>query len=554
MAPCLTGARATHENAPLARCVLWHLRMASTSSPTLRTGLVASLLAALSVNADTPPQKPDAGTEQIELQSPRAAVREFLELIRHGDDKEAAKFLVRPDASLARQLGAVFDGQPRFDLEQVSDEPEGVDDDGLPAGDESVANVELGDHVPEHIVMVKMTNGEPRWRFNVPTIKRIPVWYERTPNAWATKNLPGWMTRRGPVGVQFWQWAVLLLVAALSWGVGTIVGKLLGGGVKKLIERFKPNRWTELLFTRTQGPLTLAAALALVAGTVPFLGLPETAGAFLIRVVKGGYLAVFFWLLVRAVDVVREVLIARLPSDQPGSRSLISLGSRFTKALLFTILVIAVLSLVGLPVGSLLAGLGIGGLAVALAGQKTLENLIGTFAIGFDAPFREGDFVKMRDFTGTVESIGLRSTRIRTLDRTIITVPNGKLADEHVETFAARDRVRLSLNFALRYGATPDDIEQALQRAEEVLKADADVDDSTATVRLTNFGEWGLGIEIIAMVNTAEFSKFTVVRQRVLLATLRALDKAGVTLDPAQVFQQQGPAAAAARRTTEARS
>lgn len=525
--------------------MLWQLRMPPRSTSPVRTTLLATILAALSVNADAPTaDKKDP--EVAMLQSPRAAVREFLELIRQGDEKEAAKYLVKPNVELARQLGAVFDGQPRFDLEQVSDEPEGLDDDGLPAGDEAVANVELGNHVPERIVMVKLPgNAEPRWRFNVPTINRVPVWYERTPNAWAAKNLPVWLTRRGPVGMQFWQWAALLVLAVLAWGLGTLVGRLLSRGVKALIERIREKKWAQLVFTKIQGPLTLASSLGLVAGTVPFLGLPETAGAFIIRGVKGGFLAVFFWLLVRAVDVTREVLVSRIAVDQPNSRSLVSLGSRFTKAILFTILVIAVLSLLGLPVGSLLAGLGIGGLAVALAGQKTLENLIGTFAIGFDAPFREGDYVKVRDFAGTVETIGLRSTRIRTLDRTIVTVPNGKLADEHIETFAVRDRMRLAFTFALRYGADAAAIEPALARAEEVLKQADDIDSQAATVRLITLGEWGMGVEVIAMVNTTDGAKFGLLRQRVMLALLKVFGDAGVTLDPAQVFQHNAAAAAA---------
>lgn len=521
--------------------------MLQRSSSPIRTTLIASILAALSVGAQTPAATKEAPADTAREQSPRAAVREFLELIRQGNEKEAAKFLVgKPNVELARQLGAVFDGQPRFDLAQVSDEPEGLTDDGLPPGDEAVANVELGDHVPERIVMVRMRDGmDPRWRFNVPTLNRVPVWYERTPNAWAAKNLPVWLTKRGPVGMQFWQWAALLVVAVLAWGLGTLVGRLLSLVVKRLMERVKKNRWPHLVFTKIQGPLTLASALVLVAATVPFLGLPETSGAFILRGVKGGFLVVFFWLLVRSIDVIREVLIERVAPDQPSSRSLVSLGSRFAKAVLFTILVIAVLSLLGLPVGSLLAGLGIGGLAVALAGQKTLENLIGTFAIGFDAPFREGDFVKMRDFTGTVETIGLRSTRIRTLDRTIITVPNGKLADEHIETFAVRDRMRIALSFPVRYGAAPEIIERALQQAEEVLKHDPDVDASAATVRLVTLGEWGLGVEVVAMVNTTEGAKFGLARQRVLLGVLKALNAAGVTPDPAQVFQKQNGAATA---------
>jgi hypothetical protein len=125
------------------------------------------------------------------------------------------------------------------------------------------------------------------------------------------------------------------------------------------------------------------------------------------------------------------------------SRSLLSLGARIGKVALGIMALVAVISELGYPVTSLIAGLGIGGLAFALASQKTVENLFGAFSIGVDQPFCEGDFIKVEDFSGTVEAIGLRSTRIRTLDRTLITVPNGKLAEMRIETFAVRDRIRL---------------------------------------------------------------------------------------------------------------
>src|SRR2546430_16431560 len=104
--------------------------------------------------------------------------------------------------------------------------------------------------------------------------------------------------------------------------------------------------------------------------------------------------------------------------------------------------VFAVVSALGCPVASLIAGLGIGGLALALAAQKTVENLFGAFAIGFDQPIREGDFVQIDGVKGSVESIGLRSTRVRTLERTIVCFPNGPPAEPRTANDAEGDRYR----------------------------------------------------------------------------------------------------------------
>jgi MscS family membrane protein len=192
--------------------------------------------------------------------------------------------------------------------------------------------------------------------------------------------------------------------------------------------------------------------------------------------------------------------------------------------------------LLGLPVASLVAGLGIGGLAVALAGQKTLENLIGTFAIGIDHPFREGDFVKVRDFMATVESIGLRSTRFRTGDRTLITVPNGKLADEQIETFAARDRLRFGATLAVRYGSKPDELKAAISRLEHDLKTIwPKLDAKTVSVKLTELKEWSMKLELGAMVDTLDGAELAALQQEILLHVIAVLDETGVKLQPIQL-------------------
>jgi hypothetical protein len=110
-----------------------------------------------------------------------------------------------------------------------------------------------------------------------------------------------------------------------------------------------------------------------------------------------------------------------------------------------------------------LAGLGIGGIAVAFGAQKTVENVFGSLAIAADQPLRVGDAVKIDDFSGTVERIGLRSTQVRTLDRSLITIPNGKLSDTRVESFAARDRIRFATLVSLAYGTTEAQVRRVLE-------------------------------------------------------------------------------------------
>src|SRR5262249_37823107 len=136
--------------------------------------------------------------------------------------------------------------------------------------------------------------------------------------------------------------------------------------------------------------------------------------------------------------------------SNPAARSLVPLGTRAVKVAIVVLAALSALSALGYPVASLVAGLGVGGVALALASQTTVETLFGSLSIGVDQPFRVGDLIPAEGrVTGTVESIGLRSTRTRTLDRTLVTIPNGKLADMRVESITERDRIKLGCTIAL---------------------------------------------------------------------------------------------------------
>src|SRR6185437_714754 len=188
---------------------------------------------------------------------------------------------------------------------------------------------------------------------------------------------------------------------------------------------------------------------------------------------------------------------------------------------------VLILSTLGYPVASLFAGLGIGGLALALAAQKTVENLFGAFSIGIDQPFREGDFVKVDDFVGTVEAIGLRSTRFRTLDRTVVTLPNGRLADVRLETFSARDRLRLAAVVGLVYETTPAQMREVLAGFERVLRSQPKIWPDAVVVRFSAFAASSLDIEVMGWFTTSDWGEFQRIREAVLLQFMDVVSAAG---------------------------
>src|SRR5512147_2502710 len=229
-------------------------------------------------------------------------------------------------------------------------------------------------------------------------------------------HLPAPLLEEGPRGLLWWQWLAapvwLLLALALGWALGLLSRRLLA----RLAGRGGAER-ARLAVARLRGPLLLLWTLVVAAVLKRFLGLPADLSADLGEGLRAGTTVALFWAALRSVDAA-----LRWAEDSPWGRthaqgaSMLPSVRRATKVAVVALGAVAVLAQVGYPVGSLLAGLGLGGLAVALAAQKTVENLIGSVTIGLDVPFKLGDFVRADGAEGTVEAIGLPSTRLRTLD------------------------------------------------------------------------------------------------------------------------------------------
>lgn len=317
--------------------------------------------------------------------------------------------------------------------------------------------------------------------------------------------------------------AALLVAALLGWGASRLLRAALRAGARRTRAS-----WDDAVIDRLGDPLTVAFSVGAVLFFLPFLALEPGFVAEVRRVARVVLLLDFFWATWRIVDVTGHMAL-RSPwaLRVPASRALVPLGARSAKVLLLAIAIVASLSLFGYPVASLVAGLGIGGLALALAAQKTVENLFGAFSIGVDQPFREGDFVRIEDFVGTVEAIGLRSTRFRTLDRTIVTIPNGKLADMKLESFSERDRLRLSAVVGLVYGTTPAQLRSALAGFEAVLRAHPKIWPDTVVVRFREFGASSLDIEIMAWFVTIDWGEFQQIREEILLQFMEVVERAG---------------------------
>lgn len=464
--------------------------------------------------------------------SPRACLQKYLELSRAGRYEQAAQYLDVPAsrrserAILARRLTAVLDHHVWVDLDKMSDRPEGSSSDGLPPDLELVGNVPTVVGVSE-AVRLRQHSTPPTWRFSSATVGRVDGWYDKLPDRWLLEHLPPILLRRGPRDLLWWQWLGMLgglLVATVS---GALVSRLACGVLRRIANRTRTT-FDDRLVSCLRGPIALGATLGIVSLSLPLLLLYLPAEAFVHRALRGVFLADLLWLVWRLVDVA-----AQSAWDSPwshahvASRALIPLVRRAGKALVVIVAALLLLAALGYPVTSILAGLGIGGLALALASQKTVENLFGAFSLGIDQPFREGDFVRIDDLVGTVEVLGLRSTRIRTLDRTLVSIPNGRLAEMRLETFAARDRLRLACVIGLVYSTSADQMREVLAGLEGVLRQHPKIWADTVTVRFTALAATSLDIEIMAWFTTQDWSEFLLIRQEMLLAFMKVVENAG---------------------------
>ncbi len=368
---------------------------------------------------------------------------------------------------------------------------------------------------------------------------------------WIHERMPEWMVGSGPLGLLWWQWAALAALVPISIAAGALLGRLARFILGRVAKRTSA-RWDDALVDVIMPPLRWVLSLLAFRALLEGIALDTSARANAGTAMRALVFLCLFWTVFRGLDrVQRSATAGEWAKERPAARSLMPIAMRVSKVVVTIIAVISLLSYLGYPVAGLIAGLGIGGIAIALAGQKTVENLFGAFTIGIDQPFREGDFVNVDGVLGNIEAIGLRSTRVRTLDRTVVSIPNAQMAEARVETFAERDRIRLRIVIGVVYETTGAQLETILEGIRKVLNAHPRVrreEKDDVQVRFMGFGASSLDIEVIAYFLTTEFSEFRILREEALLDFIRVVEGAGSSFAfPSQsVYVKELPARARA--------
>ena len=492
-----------------------------------------------------PPPEPEAAPD-----SPRASVRRFVDACRAGDYDEAARFLDVPSGknfdgpTLARKLKSVLDRRLWDDVDLAtlaSPYSSGNTADKLPPGIDELGAIP-GPGAPEPVRITRRPGAQgATWVFTRSTVERIDVWYARLDERWLFDSLPEPLLRPGPFDILWWQYLAMPVIILLAWLLGRLFGYLTRKAIARMVSR-TASRWDDALLTRIGPPLTLAWGLGAFALLVPRLGLYEPARDSVQKIVRAGFLVALFWSALRALDVARSYVMEAAVPGRASARSLVPLGTQIVKLIVIGAAAVMVLSELGYPVGSLIAGLGIGGIALALAAQKTVENLFGSLSIGVDQPFRVGDFVKVEDVTGTVETVGLRSTRIRTLDRTLVTIPNGKLADMRIECFSVRDRFKLATTLGVVYGTTAEQLRAIVRDVEAALREEPKLYKEGCSVVVRGLGASSIDVDVLCWFEVDAVEEFARIRQDMLLRFVEIVEKNGSSLAfPTQTVHVEMP-------------
>ena len=502
---------------------------------------VLGLVAALSAPAQKLPALNPATTggiteqpvDPLGRQTPSGCVFGFLEAAQNGRYQTAAQYLQLSASrrqtqgeELAKELKAVLDRSPVGSIRNISTKPEGSAQEGLPLDRERIGTIANGE-IDVDIVLVRVSdpaNGKI-WLFSTDTLAKIPDLYSDLEARQVATKLPATL-RNELLGLPAWQWLALLVGIPVAALIGWILIQLI------LVPRTYWRRYKKLPQVRNWA--TVSAPLWLVLGTVvhrifvAYLRLPLLHRHYyfilnnVVLIIGIGWLALR--ILTRGMELLRNRALAR---GSAGTGSLVLLAQRILKVVIIIFAGLGVLSALGFNMTTALAGLGIGGLAVGFGAQKTIENLFGGVSVLGDEVIRVGDSCRIGDRVGTIEDISLRSTRIRTVERTELSVPNGTLATINVENFTRRDKVLFNTTLGLRYETSADQLRYVLAETRRLLYEHPKVETASARVRFAGFDQNALSVEIFSYILTQDFAEFTAIREDLLLRIMDIVSEAG---------------------------
>ncbi len=445
---------------------------------------------------------------------PRSAIAGYLNALRSGDLALATHYLDYRNLSektlnvgkeeLARQLGVVLNRTLWVDLNSISALKEGRKNDNLPSYRELVGQVDYqGNNIDILLQRIpRATDKVSIWKISNATVEKIPRLFKR----YSYSPLGEFLAKKLPAidlfGVMLWQWLYFTLMMLIYYFIAKTFTWLTAFSIKRVYHKVSDDT---LRFIKEPVALLIAVILARSFRD-------EANVTIAVRAVTEGstlLIIAWCWVCFRFIDLMKTLLAEKfIAQDKPLAVYLLRPAGTVIKIIIFSIAALNWLENLGFNATTLLAGLGIGGLAIALAAQKTVENIIGAITLYTSAPVKIGDFCRFGNSFGVVEEIGLRSTRIRTLDRSVIYVANAKFIDMNIENYSEREKIAFRPKIFLAANTPKENIDALLVAIRAMLISTDTIAQSPLRTHFKAYTIYGLELDILAYVKTTDFDVF----------------------------------------------
>jgi MscS family membrane protein len=480
-----------------------------------------------------------AAKDPLKRTSPRSAVYGLLEACHGGNFALASQYLDLRGAaanrrgdigpSRAKELCSLLDRDPQFEVDQLSNSAQGNLQESSAPDRNKLATFQPknGQTITLELQRVPV-EGVNVWLVSADSVQRIPQLDALLGESPFEKRLPEWLVSTTLVGTPLWIWIALLVAALILSLVSRLLSKVVLAIAAPIVKRYAKTLQPYRLAAFIE-PLRLLLSVAVFRACMEAVAPSALMRNYLLNLIALLVVLGIASLAMRIVDVISDQVTSRLdPRQRALSYSVIPLFVRFIKICLLCIAILIVLEKWGYPTSTIIAGVGVGGLAIALAAQKTIENLFGSISVIMDRPVLVGDYCKFGTQFGTVEDIGLRSTRLRTPERTVVTIPNSVFSTMTLENYARRDRLLFHPTLQLRRDTSPEQIHQMMEALGGILAQHPNVDAPGIPVRFVNIAPQSFDIEIFAYVLTTETDEYLKVQTELLLKILDAAAKLGV--------------------------
>ena len=463
-------------------------------------------------------------TDPLGRSTPRGTLMGFLRAVEKNDASAVRYLEVTAGESQqaldsARDLRNLIDRYLKVPLAKVSDSPDGTLNEGLPTNRERVGPLVMGDRTAD-ITLVRVTDPQagPIWLISSQTLAEVPSWsrslaQSSTEQSWIERWMPKALLSHDVFGLSVAHWIVLVVTLLIPFALlvltFSIAIRLIRATVREPSRLRSINAWYAGMRLPLIIFLTLSIQLIWMLLRMRSLGFTLTSRVTYARVALVLDVIALAWVLRKFLTLrLRRTRRLLMEKDRTGTESLVLLGERLLRALVFLVAVFAILAIVGVNTKTALAGLGIGGIALALGAQRTVENLLGGILLLSDKALAIGDFCSISNRVGVVEDITLRSVRLRTLDRTLVSIPAGALAQSGIENFATREKILAQSTLRLRYGTSVEQLTCILGGIRKVLDESSNLEPASSRIRLVNFGAEAIELEVFAYVLTADFNRF----------------------------------------------